>query len=167
MPQQTSKQYFTTLKLLFFALFIGQLSFLLIALYLVINNKFSGDPTLKDSFIYIVPAFMVGAIFIGQVIYKSHLTKLKQKNTLIEKMNGYKIALIIRLALLEGATLFSLIVYLLTSEVTFVAMAIIGLAYFLLLIPAANKIAVDLELNGDDRSKIDNPNEIIASTQSR
>lgn len=160
--KQTSKQYFRSLTILYLGLLIGQLAFSAITLYFNLGLLFQPDDSLRDIFIYIVPILVVNGFVTGHLIYKSRLKKIKNYNSLISKMRDYRGAMIIRLAMLEGASLFAIVVYLLTADLIFIAMTGLIIAYFIMLRPTIEKISMDLELNSTERMKIENPSEIIA-----
>ena len=160
--KQTSKQYFRSITILYLGLLIGQLAFSAITLYLNLGLLFQPDDSLRDVFIYIVPIIVVNGFVTGQLIYRNRLKKIKNYNSLASKMGEYRGAMIIRLAMLEGASLFAIIVYLLTADLIFIAMSGLIIAYFIILRPTIDKISMDLELNSTERMKIENPSEIIA-----
>jgi hypothetical protein len=160
--KQTSKQYFRSITILYFGLLIGQVAFAAITLYLNLGLLFQPDDSLRDIFIYIVPIFVVNGFVTGHLIYKSRLKKIKNYSSLTSKMGEYRSAMIIRFAMLEGASLFAIIVYLLTADLIFMAMTGLIVAYFIILKPTVDKITMDLELNSTERLKIENPSEIIA-----
>jgi MFS family permease len=160
--KQTSKQYFRSLTILYFGLLIGQVAFAAITLYLNLELLFQPDDSLRDIFIYIVPIFVVNGFATGHLIYKSRLKKIKKHNSLTSKMGEYRGAMIIRLAMLEGASLFAIVVYLLTADLIFIAMSGLIIAFFIILRPTSDKISMDLELNSTEKLQIENPNEIIA-----
>ncbi|WP_132435457.1 hypothetical protein [Natronoflexus pectinivorans] len=120
------------------------------------------DDSLRDVFIYIVPIFVVNGFVAGQIIFKSRLKKIKTYNNLSSKMVAYRGAMIIRLAMLEGASLFTITICFLTADLTFLAISVFIIIYFIILKPTVEKIAVDLELNRSEKIRIGNPNEVIA-----
>ncbi len=158
----TSKEYFKLLSVLYFALIGGQVFFGLIAFYL--NNNGSYHPQgkdLKDIFIYLVPIFALYGVIAGSIIFKKKLNLSKSKTSLIEKLNDYRTASIIRYALLEGSSFFSLVSYLLTGDSLFLYLSILIIAIFIILKPSAEKVIIDLELNPGETQIISNPDSII------
>ena len=155
----TSKEYFKSMLVIWLSLIGGQVFFGLIAFYL--NNNGSYDPEgkeLKDIFMYLVPVFAVYGVIAGSIIFKKKLNSSKSKTSLIEKLNDYRAALIIRYALLEGATFFSLVSYLMTGDQLFLYISILIIAIFIILKPSAEKVINDLELNPNERQTISDPN---------
>jgi hypothetical protein len=165
MATQNSKQYFLLLTVLYFGLLVGQVVFASIALLLNLAHLFQPFNSLKAIFIYIVPVIVVAGFVAGQLVYKNQLNKIKGYDSLVTKMVGYRTALIIKLAMLEGASLFAIIAYLLTSDLIFLGMSGIIIFYFLLMKPSRDKIVMDLGLNPVERMKIEDDNALIAEIQ--
>jgi MFS family permease len=158
----TSKENFKSMLVIWLSLIGGQVFFGLIAFYL--NNNGSYYPQgkdLKDIFIYLVPVFAIYGLVAGSIIFKKRLNSSKNKTSLLEKLNDYRAALIIRYALLEGATFFSLVSYLMTGDQLFLYISILIIAMFIILKPSAEKVINDMELNPNERQMISNPNSQI------
>ena len=101
--QMTTKAYFKALTIVYFALVAGQVVFALLALFLVQTGKLGdGGEELSNIFLYVLPFFVVGGILGSNIMFKKSLAEAKNKTGLLEKMNYYRSALIIRYALLEG-----------------------------------------------------------------
>lgn len=158
---QTSKQYFRTLNVIHYALLAGQLLFAGVALYLTYGKKQVMNAP-KEVFIYVVPLMAVLAVLVGQAIYRIKTKKLIRYQSLTAKMTEYQSIFIIRLALIEGASLFAIVVYLLTVEAIFIAIGVLLIVYFVLLRPTRIKIAMDLELNASDKMKLEQADALIA-----
>lgn len=161
-PKLTSKEYFKITSVIWFTLIGGQVFFGLIAFYL--NNNGSYEPEgkdLKEIFIYLVPVFALYGVIAGSIFFKKKLKSSKSKTSLHEKLNEYRTALIIRYALLEGASFFSLVSYLLTGYSLFLYISILIIASFIILKPSGEKASTDLELNPGEIQIISNPDSII------
>ncbi|PKP09034.1 MAG: hypothetical protein CVU09_13290 [Bacteroidetes bacterium HGW-Bacteroidetes-4] len=163
---QTSKQYFRSLSLIHYALLAGQLVFAGVALYLTYGKTQLVDSP-KGVFIYVVPLIALLAVLVSQAIYRLKIKKLISYQSLIPKMTEYQSIFIIRLALIEGASLFAIVVYLLTIEAIFMAIAVLLIVYFVLLRPTREKIALDLELNPSDKMKLEQADALIADIQEK
>ena len=158
----TSREYFKTMLIIWIALIGGQVLFGIITFYL--NNNGSYDPQekdLKDIFIYLVPVFAVYGVIAGSIIFKKRLNSSKKKTGLLEKLNDYRAALIIRYALLEGTTFFSLVSYLMTGDLLFLYISILIIATFIIIKPSTKNVINDLELNPGEIQIISNPDSII------
>jgi len=159
---QTSKQYFTALQIIYIALIAGQVFFGLIALFL---NKtvgpFSDNLQVRTVLIYIVPVFIIIGFLGGKYLFRKKMDEVKNKSSLFEKMNEYRAALILRYAFLEGPTFLSIIAYLLTSSWYFLVIAGFIILIFLTMRPTGDRAADDLELNENERQIISNPDAVI------
>ena len=164
---QTSKQYFRTLNVIHYALLAGQLLFAGVVLYLTYGKTQPVVGTQNRVFIYMVPLIALLAVLISQLIYRQKLKKLKSYPDLIPKMTEYQSIFIIRLALVEGASLFAIVVYLLTVEAIFISIGVLLMVYFVLLRPTRIKIAMDLELDASDKIKLDQADALIADVQDK
>lgn len=163
---QTSKKYFRSLSLIHYALLAGKVVFAGFALYLN-YGKIQSVTSLNELFIYMVPLIALVAVLLSQLIYRQQSTKLKTYNTLVPKMTEYQRIFVIRLALIEGATLFAIVVYMMTVEAIFIAIAVLLIVYFVLLRPSIAKIAMDLELNASDKMKLEQADALIADIQDK
>ncbi len=162
MIQLTSKSYFRQLNVLFFAFVAGQLLLAAVFFFLIKNQEAGPDSSSVNVFMIVVSILLFNAFIVSHFLYKRQVERLKKYDTLVQKMTGYRSVLIIRLAIVETATIVSLIAFYLTGEQVFLGTAGIALAYFLFLKPVKEKIGRDLELNADEQRKIGNPEEIIA-----
>jgi len=160
--QQTIKSYFLALQIVYFALIAGQIIFTFLTFYLIRSGLFDGEQAeLRNIFIYIVPAFMVGGLFISHLLFKSFLNTARGKKNLYEKLTFYRSALIIRFALLEGPSFFAIVVYLLTGDYLFLGMSGLIIIVFFTLKPTAERAVNDMELHSEEAHAINNPNTVM------
>lgn len=164
--QQSSKEYFKSLNILFLALLMGQVSFAAISYYLNLVVK-PQMGVMRNMFIIVALALMMNGFVLGNFLYKSQIKRMRDFTQLSFKLGGYRSAFLLRLALLEGASLFSIVAYLLTADITFMVIAGLIVAYFIYLRPSIDKVAMDLGLDRSDRLKLENPDAIIAEYTSR
>jgi hypothetical protein len=130
--------------IIFYALFAGQAIFLIIASYLL---KTSGpiNPDLSSAFQIILPVFTIGAVagsmFVPKIILGS-IADLSDDQKIIK----YRASLIVKWAMLEGANLFSIVIYLLTGSMLALGISILILILFILNKPTKDKMKEDLGL---------------------
>ncbi len=161
--QITSKEYFRILNILYFGLLSGQIFFAAVTLYLTLSGAVNQEnSSLRDIFVFIVPLFVVGGIYGSLVAFKNRLSVTKSKVNLIEKMSDYRTTCIVRWALLEFPSFFAIIVYFLTGDFIFLAMAALIIAYFVTIKPNVEKTTIDLELDYTDKTKVEDPDSVIA-----
>jgi F0F1-type ATP synthase membrane subunit c/vacuolar-type H+-ATPase subunit K len=129
----------------FYALFAGQAIFLLIAAYLL---KTSGPqaPHLAASFQIALPLITLAGIFGSLFIAKFLLKSIKSLINDTEKLNKYRTALLVRLAFLEGANLFAIVVFLLTGSNLALIISSCLLILFILNKPSVERLKEDLEI---------------------
>lgn len=161
--KQTSREYFKSLKIIYYALIAGQLFFASTSLYLQLSGNFDTEvKDIRDVFLYVVPLFVIAGIFGSNYIFKIKIKAAKNKPNLMEKMFDYRGALIVRYALLEGPSFFCIVVYLMTGDIVFMGMFVLIIIIFLTINPSRHKAAKNLELNINDEQLINEPDEVIA-----
>jgi len=161
--KQTSREYFRSLVIIYYALIAGQLFFCLIAFFLhQTGNLDLGAKELTDIFIFIVPLFVIGGFFGSKIVFKNRLKAAKDQTNLFAKMTDYRGALVVRYALLEGPSFFAIIVYLLTGNLLFLGMSLLIIAYFFIIRPTSGDAITDLELSIIEEQLVNDPNSEIA-----
>ncbi len=88
--QNTSRQYMTSLSILFYALLAGQLIFLGIVAVLKFAGEFPDIPGLDEVLVYVAVVFVAGGYLAGNRIYTSRLAQLREQNKLQDQLNGYR-----------------------------------------------------------------------------
>src|SRR6188768_2696074 len=117
---QTSKEYFKMIMSIYVALILMQLVFGVIAyLYVMTGGSLTDGQEIRKTLIYIVPLLVIAGFSGGNMFMKSKLDKIKIKPRLVEKMPEYRAATIIRYAMLEFPFFFSIVAYLLTTDLLF------------------------------------------------
>lgn len=156
--QQSSKQYFRQLNLVFIAFLLGQLLFLGVCVLLNADKPKTEDAT----FDIVVPIIVVGGILASAFLYRILIGKARQEPELKSKMKRYSSAFIIRCAFVEGPCLFSIVVFLLTAERSMLLYTAACLVVFIANRPSRAKVIDDLELEGTDKQMVEDPEAIIA-----
>jgi len=157
--KQTSGDYFRSLIIVFYGLIIGQVFFGLISFFLVSTKNFNSDGAdLRSVFIYVVSIFCLAGFILSNLIFKNRLKAIDKKSSLMIKLNAYRAALILRYALLEGPSMFAIVVYLVTGDIIFILLATLMVLYFLTIRPNREKVIKDLDLNPNDEQILNDPN---------
>ena len=157
----TSVRYLATLRILFYALLAGQLIFLVITFVLRSTGSFGAMPELEKIFVYIAAVLVAGGVIAGRKIYTTRIQALKAMPKLADQLNGYRAAMIIRCALLEGPVLFTIICYLLTGNQLLPGLAAITIAIFVTLRPGKEKLVRELELSSGAIAIVNNPDAVV------
>ena len=161
--RQTSSEYFRVLKIVHFALTMGQILFGIIAFAIVkMNGSAISDEFLIQVLYIIVPIFIIAAFIASTILFKKKIETAKVKNNLVDKMTEYRAAIILRLAPLEGSSFFSIIAYLITSNIIFLSLSALIILMFVLNQPTKEKAIADLELNFDEEKELNNPESIVS-----
>src|SRR5687767_7387009 len=113
------------------------------------------DPSMVRIFFIAVLVIATMSIFMAPRLYKKQITDaLSPGLSLMDKLNIYRSALILYLALCEGAGLFAVIVYFLTGyKLLLIVIAIVALA-MLLKRPEKSKIFNELQLSSAEQLEL-------------
>ena len=74
------------------------------------------------------------------------------------KLDAYRAALILRYALLEGPSMFAIVVYLVTGGIIFILLAALIVFYFVTIRPNKENVIKDLDLNPNEEQILNDPN---------
>ena len=152
---QTQPGYFKSLQILYKALFIGLLLFGSIAILLVKNGFATGNNFPADIFLYVAIALSVTLVSLSYKLFNKKLEEAKQQNNLGDKLNGYRAAFILQLALCEMPGLFTIICYLLTGSKMFMWLLLLLLLNFGSRYPTKSKLIQQLELDMEEENMLD------------
>ncbi|RYU91569.1 hypothetical protein EWM62_06410 [Mucilaginibacter terrigena] len=141
-------------KTIHLALLAGQCLFAGVVLFL--GKQSAAGPANDNQFIIIAAVLCVVAFAVGNLVYKQVIAAAVNKQTLTEKMAGYMSALIVKFALIEGASLFSIVSFLLTGNYFFLGIAAVMVVYFFTLRPNLDKAAEELGLTYEEKLEIEN-----------
>jgi hypothetical protein len=165
---QTTREYFRTLRIIFYALIAGQITFgLVIFFYHRMMQADAGLQELRNIFFFIVPVFFIGGYFGGKFIFNLRMKTARSRANLTEKMDDYRSSLIVRYALLEGSSLFSIVAFLMTGEIIFLVIAAFIITLFFTMIPTPARAITDLELDLNDESRLNDPDAVISEIHTR
>ncbi len=113
----------------------------------------------NDMFLAIVPVVAISSIFLGDFVFKKIIKALPNNMTLREKLMKYQTASIIKFALLEGAALFSIVIFGNTQNLTYLIVGLLLIFFLFLQRPAKQKIETTLNLRGEEKAKFDRTDE--------
>ena len=160
--RQTSKEYFKSLTIAHAALIMGQLLFAGVIYFQVSSAGNSISDRNGIPFDIIVPILVIGGIVASYFIFNTLLKSAKNKSNLKEKLVSYRSAMIVRFALLEGPSLFSIIIVMITGNIMFFIYTLLIIGFFLYYRPTKESITNELELNFEEKSVINNPESIFS-----
>lgn len=139
-------EIFKSIQIIFFALLSGQIIFLFISVFLVQSGNVSPN---EDLFfiLFIIDLMIISpAIVVGPMLYRSFMSRVKPEMSLAEKFILYKQGTIIKLALVEAPTIFSIVGFLLTGSYVFLFLAIGIIILFVMHKPSLEKFSEDFQV---------------------
>lgn len=137
---------FKQLKIIFFALVLGQIIYFIIALILIQNEMVVLDKDFSTIGGFIVPLVVVVMVVASKLVYNRTInSKIKAGNK--EKLIIYRTSNIVKFALLEGANMFSITFYLLTGDFLYAGMFIIIIGIFFVNFPGKEKFMAEFGLS--------------------
>ena len=148
------KNFFQTLNIMFMALLFGQTIYFFVGLYIIQSGNSDGFGGLNTIFMFITPVVVLSSIFASKFIYAKQVTEFDKSLSLDNKMVSYRTANIIRLALLEGANIFTISVMIITSSYFFAALFVVVIVLFFFNRPTKEKFIMDYEVSADDTLKL-------------
>jgi len=159
----TSKAFFRTLTVIHAALMMGIVSFTTVVLLIRNDNQVSSGFDENSMLIFIVISAiltLLGGIG-NKIAYTTFVKGAQKKETLSAKMQAWQVACIIRMALLEGSALFTVVIFLLSGQYYFLIFTLILLALMLTVKPSKQKAIDDLQLNSIEMQTINNDESIL------
>lgn len=155
----TPKEYLRSMGILHKAIVIGAVLFAIVAFAVI---QFNGGGVLspadskKTGVVFLIVSAVLATIcfFRAYTSYNKSIDRIKNgEGNLLKKLNQYHSALILYLALCEGGTLFSIIVFFLTGD--YKALIITGLmaAAMIVKAPVQKKIADELGLDWKEQQQ--------------
>ena len=151
------KDHFRNLNLMFAALSLGQILFLVIILY-VLWGDMSKTNTLgidQQTLLMIGAAAFLGIAYAARGLGNYFRNKaVNEKQALEQKVSTYRTSLILRWALVEGFNLFVLIIAFLQEDKTLLFLFGAGLIVFFSLKPSATAFAEAYELSLQEENQI-------------
>ena len=147
---QSAAALVKTTIIIHMALAAGQILFA--AVTFLIQKPSTG--TNNDMLIFIVPAITVTSFAAGHLLFKKLIGNINSQSPLKAKLISYQSATLIRLALLEGPSLFAIVSFLITGKLVFIGIAAAIILYFIYLRPTKQKIEDDLNLGYDEKAEL-------------
>ena len=149
----TPGSYFRQLNILFFALIMGQILFVVIGLFINSNQSVavSFPDDLEKVLILLVPIVVVINVSLSFLLFVAKIKPLRNINDWEQQLKGYRSALLLRYAIMEAPSLFSVVVYLLTGNNTALLFIPLILLLFFTQRPRPAALAKHLALHDDER----------------
>ncbi len=142
------QQILRTVKTVHLGLVLGVLLFILISAFLVSETGgFVNDDDEFGTMLLIAANVMAfPSIAFGLVIFKNRLKNIDDQS-LLQKLETYRAAAIVRSATLEGPAFFFIVGYMLTGYFVFVVEAVAALLLLLFFFPGNGRIAREIRID--------------------
>jgi len=152
-PNLNPQSIVKALPIIHLGLLMGQLLFAIVVYYITPQKGFSLNG--NDPFVFVALALAIGGFIGGNLIFKQTLAKIAPDATLSQKMAAYQTGFIIRAALMEGPSSFSIVVYMIGGNLFFLAVTALIVLYFITFRPTKEKITADLNLDYSEKTALD------------
>ena len=141
------------ISVFFYTMVVGMLIFTIVVFALNFLEKTSlGDESMVTTFLIIVYVITVVSITAATRMYAKRITAAHVTGlSLMDKLNIYRAALVLYLALCEGPGRFAVIIYFLTAEKLLLAVIAVVLLAMLLKRPEKSKIFNELQLSSQEQ----------------
>lgn len=152
---QTPQSILRSMQIIHAGLLAGQVMFAVVSYTVVEKAPHFDIKNTGDLFLFIVPLMALACFVAGNLLFKLKIAPLPGKDTLVEKLIGYLSALIIRFALLEGASLFGIVSFLISGNLLFLLISVLLMVRMLTLRPTISTAETDLELSYEDKLELE------------
>jgi hypothetical protein len=154
-PNLNPGNFIKVLGVIHFALVAAPVLFATVVMTTLIRNPvFSLSSDKSDPFIYIVPVFALAAVFAGNFLFSKLISDANNKEVFSQKLAGYQSATIIRFSLIQGVTLFAIVVAMLTNNTVFITIAALLILYMVSIRPTNNRVLNNLSLSLEEQAEI-------------
>lgn len=157
---QTPKTFLRTITIIHLAMLLGQALFAIVVFSLIKNTGIDLKDT-KDPFLFVVPIMAIGCFTASVFVFKSKINEAANKPTLKGKLMAYQAAFIIQVALLQGASLFGIVVYDVTRNFLYLLISMVIILYFIMIRPTKEKITDSLNLDYEEKMQFDSEDVLV------
>ncbi|KXO01326.1 hypothetical protein LS48_02380 [Aequorivita aquimaris] len=106
-----------------------------------------------DVMFFVVPFMAIAGIVAGNYLYGNIIKGLASKNTLMEKLNGFQSASVVKYALLEGPALLGIVAFMNEGNQYFLIISLLLLGWLIMQRPTRDRVERDLMLQGPLKSE--------------
>lgn len=151
----TPKRILFSLSITHSAVTAGILLFILL-IFIMAKDLVLGFPSGNNAFVYLVPVIAMIAYFGSNYYFQKKLANMIKRNSLSKKVIHYQQTCMVRYAILDVATVFSAIAFMLSRNVFYLVISLLLLLYLIKLRPTKGKLVEDLVLSKEDRLQFEN-----------
>lgn len=135
----------TLIRIIFGAFLFGIVSFLTVMSIIVVPG--SQQANINELLQLVAPIIMVIAVSTSIFLRKSMLSKVHNETNPLNLIKAYTSSKIIQIGLVDASIIFAIVCYVLTTNTFFIALAGIGILYFISLFPLQKKVIQQLKLD--------------------
>lgn len=151
----SSSSYFQSLRILHAAMLGGALLFLAVVRFVLLNSEIIDAASVDDPLLLYTPAVvMLLGILFGEFMFQRQIKEARNLPSLVDKLNAYRAASIVRWASMEGPVLFATVWFFLYADKYFMAIALVGMALLAFSRPIPQKTVQHLMLSEEESEKI-------------
>lgn len=157
----TSKEYLRGLQVIYLALLLGTVSLALVSLFVQSDISGETDRSFNDLLLIVTTILSFAAVLASNIVFRQKLNTCLTLPGLYEKLTAYRSAIVVRLALVEAASYFLIVAYLLTGNLVLMALLVLILLVFLIYRPTKEKLITDLELSAKETDLLNDPETVL------
>lgn len=139
---------------IYYALLTGQLLFFVVAFWFSGSENFTANKELDEIFQIVVPVFGFAIMIFSRFLFNKNISGVDEKEDAITKVAKYRTLKIIQWALVESATMFSIVALMLTGNHLYSAVFIFLIGYFYLVKPSKENFIDEMKLNSADADEL-------------
>ncbi len=141
------KPIFKQINLLFFAL-LGGIFVTFLAFFTVKDGLAAQYAAMNlEWLVYAAPLSGLAVIFLSNMIYRGKTTKAAEMPDLANKIQEYRISVVLRMVILDFAAILNLFCFGITGNFLFAGLAMIVFVLFFLYRPSVDQMILDLRLS--------------------
>ncbi|MFO7978630.1 MAG: hypothetical protein R6U64_08215 [Bacteroidales bacterium] len=147
---------FRTLNIIYGALFLALIVFLVAASLLVSNSGFllAPDPGLFYVLKGVAIGFTILMLPLAWGLPQKMINRIEPDLSLEQKMMKYQNALIVRFSMAEGVGFLATIIFMLTGDTNLMLVLAIILLFYIMSRPTIFKVAADLKLSEQEKQQL-------------
>lgn len=157
----SSGSYFRMLMILFGAMLMSQVAMAGIFVYLTLSQAMALDPDMLGIMIYVVPVMACSMFGLSFVVFSKMVNTAAEKNALSDKLRGFQMAMVVRMALLEAPAVLAAVSIFLTGSIYFLAVNAVSVLLFAVMIPRKEKVIELLRLTSPEIDLVSDPQAIV------
>ena len=149
------EQSIKEMKILHGALFAGVLLFAGVSIVIHLVLELGAElAILPKQALYLVFLIVAATMYLGNSLFAKNVALIEENLSLDEKINRYRSASILRVALIETAALSTIIGYMLSGNLLYMILLAVPLIYFVYTFPHENTVIESLQLTYSEQQQL-------------